>query len=133
MSAARAAESFRVDFIARTNSAVKALFRQRAGPMSIRIKAINFHDAATGSSHYHMGTHGYSIPQGHGAISVDFQITEDDGQYLVLTEVLRGRFLDHNAIVQRAYQQLGHRLARFAKYAELIEAQTAKKEEQRTA
>jgi hypothetical protein len=98
----------------------------------IRIKSINFHDGAT-SSHFHMGTHGYSLPEGRGSVSVDFQITEADGQYVVLTEVLRGPLRDYNTVVDRAYQQLARRLARLAKYAEWIEGQYPKKEEQRTA
>jgi hypothetical protein len=100
--------------------------------MAISITSISFHDGAT-SSHFNMGTHGYSLPQGRGAVSVDFRITEADGRYVVLTEVLSATLPDYNTLVERAYQQLARRLARLGKLGEQLEANYSRKEEQRTA
>ena len=55
--------------------------------MTISITSIQFHDGES-TAIFNMPSHGYKLSTGHVSVSVDFKVTERDGRYVVLTEVL---------------------------------------------
>jgi hypothetical protein len=93
--------------------------------MTISITNIQFHDGEN-TAVFNMPSHGYKLSQGHVSVSVDFRVSERDGRYVVLTEVLTALPREsYDALVKRAFYQVCQRLADFGKLAEKIQASFA--------
>jgi hypothetical protein len=94
--------------------------------MPISITAIRFNDGEH-HTHFH-GEQGYSLPRGKISVSVDFQIRELDGNYLTITEVLTGQFVNYDALVKAAYRRFARRMAAYGEISKHLETQFAKED-----